>query len=148
MSKFSKTPEQGRIIDPHALRAELAYLFKEDNRFKMNTMDDPVEVLFVILNAFHAYSIDAHSLKYVVDKPCNPPCLSHKLFWINILEQQECECRATGEVLKYDFNYYIFEAYVKEILNFTSSLESPKSYQNKFFKIVKSLNVSNKIYKF
>jgi hypothetical protein len=143
MSKFSKTPEHGRIIDPSSLRYELSQLFMEDNRFKMNTMDDPVEVLFVILNAFHAYSIDAHSLKYVSDKSCNPICMSHKLFSINLLEQVECECGATGEVLKYDYNYYIYEVYVKEMLNFTINMEDSKSYQNKFFKIVKTLNVSS-----
>jgi hypothetical protein len=50
-------------------------------------MDDPVEVLFSLINLFHSYSIGLKELKYVVDKPCEPQCTAHSLFWINIFEQ-------------------------------------------------------------
>ena len=145
MDKFSKVSEQNRFIDPNPLRAELAHLFKEDKRFKLNSMDDPVEAFFVILNAFHAFAHDASSLKYIFEKPCNPVCLSHSLFWVNILEQHQCDCGATSEILKYDYNYFIYEAYVKEILTITSKVNEIKSYQNKFFKLLKNLNVSEYI---
>ena len=51
-------------------------------------MDDPVELLFVILFSFHAFVNKAKSLKYVNEIPCLPLCPSHALFWINILEQK------------------------------------------------------------
>ena len=143
MNPYSKLSDQLKIIDPCHLRKELANLFKEDGKFGLNSMDDPVEALFVILNAFHSYSMNAGSLKYVIDKPCNPLCLSHNLFWINILEQYECECGATSEILKYDYNYFIYEAYVKEILLSMQDKIDVKSYKNKFFTFLKNLNVSN-----
>jgi hypothetical protein len=69
------------------VRRELAELFKPENKFKMKAMDDPTEVLFAILNAFHSYVFDVKSLRFSIDRPCDPQCLSHSLFWINILEQ-------------------------------------------------------------
>lgn len=140
MSPFSRVAEQFKNINPSHLRSELADLFKEDNRFKLNSMDDPVEALFVFLNSFHSYSINAGSLKYIIDKPCNPNCVSHELFWINILEQYQCECGATSEVLKYDYNYFIYEVYVKEILNMKDTRAEAKSFQHKFFNFLKKLN--------
>jgi hypothetical protein len=140
MSPYTKVAEQFKYINPSHLRAELADLFKEDKKFQLNSMDDPVEALFVILNAFHSYAINAGSLKYIIDKPCNPNCLSHELFWINILEQYQCECGATSEVLKYDYNYFIYEAYVKEILNMLDNRTEIKDYHYQFFRFLKKLN--------
>jgi hypothetical protein len=142
MSPFSRVAEQFKYINPIHLRAELADLFKEDNKFRLNSMDDPVEALFVFLNAFHSYSINAGSLKYIIDRPCNPNCLSHELFWINILEQYQCECGATSEVLKYDYNYFIYEVYVKEILNMLDTRAEAKTFHYQFFNLLKKLNSS------
>lgn len=133
-----------RCIDPRDMRRELSNLFRPDNKFQMNKMDDPVEVLFAFLNSFHSYAVDAKSLKYIMEKPCNPNCLAHNYFWINLLEQNECECGATSEVLQWDYNYFIYEAYVKEILNMVIKKDS-KEYARHFFDYVKILNVNKNI---
>jgi hypothetical protein len=143
LSNRCKIGETFRYIDPFELRKEFGLLYKEEGKFQMNKMNDPVDLLFAILNAFHSYSTNAKSLKYVIDQPCNPPCLAHSLFWINVLEQYQCECGATSEVLQYDYNYFIYEVYVKEILNFTEGKKDIKVYQNKFFNFLKEINVSS-----
>jgi hypothetical protein len=142
LSPYTKLPEQFKHIDPVEFRRELAKLFQSEGKFQMCKMDDPVEVLFGILNAFHSYSSNANSLKYIIDKPCNPPCLAHTLFWINILEQFECQCGATSEILQYDYNYFVYEAYVREIMNYISNQNDVLSYSGSFFKYVKANNVN------
>jgi hypothetical protein len=74
-------------VDPFYVRKELSELFSSENKFQLQKMDDPVEVLFVILNCFHSYVFDVKTLKFPIDRPCNPNCLSHEFFWLNILEQ-------------------------------------------------------------
>lgn len=85
MLKNKSTTEN--IIDPFNLRRELSELFKGDNKFRLNSMDDPAELLFAILNAFHSYIFDVKSLRFSIERPCDPQCLSHSYFWINLLEQ-------------------------------------------------------------
>jgi hypothetical protein len=139
----SKIPDQFKFIDPTQFRKEFALLFKEDRKFEMYLMGDPVDLFFAILNSFHADAINSNSLKYISEKPCNPQCFSHSLFWINILEQFECQsCGATSEVLQYDYNYFIYEIYVKEILNSTEKRDYVSDYANKLFTNLKNLNVS------
>lgn len=74
-----------------------------------------------------------------MEKPCNPQCLSHSLFWINILEQHQCLCGATSEVLQYDYNYFMYEVYVEEIFKFANQKEDLDKI---LFKIVKDINVN------
>ncbi len=133
--------EQFKFIEPYSLRQELAALFKDDGKFQLNTMDDPVEALFAILNSFHSYAVNAGSLKYIVEKPCDPYCLSHELFWINIFEQYQCDCGATSELLKYDYNYFLYEVYVKEILGMAHKVKDINTYKGSFFNYLHELNV-------
>jgi len=74
-------------LDPFEFRMELAKLFQSEGRFKMGKMEDPIEALLAIINAIHSYSIGEKHLKEC-DKPCNPSCLAHQLFWINIYEEE------------------------------------------------------------
>lgn len=132
-----KTPETFKFIDPIDFRRELDNLFREEKKFRMKSMGDPVDLFFVILNSFHSYR--SSSLKYIHETPCNPPCLAHSLFWINLLEQNECErCGATSEVLQYDYNYFIYEVYVKELLN---KLEGRDDMSRNLVKLIKEVNV-------
>jgi len=101
-------------------------------------MNDPVDLLLAIFNSFHSYSTKAKSLKYVIDRPCDPICISHNLFWINLLEQYQCKCGATSEVLQYDYNYFIYEVYVMEILKYSQKKEN---FNKCFFKFTKENNV-------
>jgi hypothetical protein len=77
-------------IDIFCIRRELAELFRAENKFQLQKMDDPVEALFAILNSLHSYVFAVKSLKFIIDRPCNPNCLSHECFWFNMLEQTVC----------------------------------------------------------
>jgi len=74
-------------LDPYEFRRELANLYRREGKFRLKRMEDPIEALLAINNAIHSYSIGLNSLKEC-DKPCNPQCIAHKLFWINIYEQE------------------------------------------------------------
>ncbi len=129
------------MLDPFELRKELGDLFQEEIKFCLRKMEDPVEALIVIINAFHSFFLGEKSLKNVVERHCQEKCLAHQLFWINIFQQDECECGASSEVLKYDYNYFLYEAYVKEILN-SCDKESLSKINQKFMKFLKKINVN------
>lgn len=137
MSKCYKSNDI--TIDPNELRKEIAELFQEERKFQLNKMNDPIDLFQFLLNSFHSYSTNAKSLKYEIDKACNPQCLSHKAFWINLLEQFQCRCGATSEVLQYDYNYFMYEVYVIEIMEIA---QKKKEYIKSFFKFMKENNVS------
>ncbi len=131
-----------KVLDPYELRKELGDLFQQERKFCLRKMEDPVEALIVIINAFHSFFLGEKSLKNVVEKHCQEKCLAHQLFWINIFQQDECECGASSEVLKYDYNYFLYEAYVKEILN-SCDKESLSRINQKFMKFLKKINVNS-----
>jgi hypothetical protein len=87
LRKGTKYEENLRDLNPSNLRRELADMFHSDNKFQLQKIDDPSEALFVFLNALHAYVFDVKSLKFIIDRPCNPNCISHEFFWPQILEQ-------------------------------------------------------------
>ena len=85
--KYSSFSSYDSPLDPYNFRRELANLFKLEGRFKLKKMEDPIEALLAIINALHSYSVEEKGLKEC-DKVCNPLCMAHKLFWINIYEQE------------------------------------------------------------
>lgn len=50
------------------------------------------------------------------DQECNPMCLSHALFYIELLEKCSDNCKSNN-ILKYSNNYFIYEIYPLEILS-------------------------------
>ena len=54
---IKKTKSSENTLDPFILRKELADLFKEDNKFQLKQMADPVEAFFSIINSFHSFSM-------------------------------------------------------------------------------------------
>jgi hypothetical protein len=82
-----KFEENVRDLNPANLRREFSDLFHGDGKFQLQKIDDPGEVIFAILNSLHAYVFDVKSLKFILDRPCNPSCLSHEHFYPSILEQ-------------------------------------------------------------
>jgi len=84
-SKIGNYPYEDPL-DIYKFRRELGLLYKAEKRFCLRRMEDPIEALLAIINAFHSYSLKEKSLKEC-DKPCNPVCIVHKLFWINIFDQ-------------------------------------------------------------
>ena len=133
--EYSKIPEGERICDVYDLRKELEKMYKGEEMFKMNTTGDPADLLFIFLNAFHSYCMRAHSLKYSIDKECLPQhCPSHDFIWVNLVQQYECaSCKSTSDVMKFDYNYFMYELQMKELLQKIQKLKKLVEFQNKFF---------------
>lgn len=144
MSPVSNIAGNFKVLDPKEFRNELAEFYKAEQKFEIEKMDDPVELFYALLRALHNHSLNHFSMKSPTEKPCNPPCPSHKSFWINIVEQDICECGATTEVQQYAYDYFIHETYVKEILNFKKGSElSFDDIKNKMFIFLEKINVSD-----
>lgn len=79
--------EKLQVVDPRNFRKELAKFFETENRFKIQTNDDPIELLFFIINCLHSYSIKAFSLKNKSGIKCKPDCVAHKNIWLELVEE-------------------------------------------------------------
>ena len=113
-------PEEERFVDIKNLRIKISELYKGEGLFQLGNSDEPSEILYFFLNAFHSYAIDLNSPKYYIlenhsnininnidindekdsiisqeieekkEDICDPICLSHSLFDMHLLQQVEC----------------------------------------------------------
>lgn len=90
--------EKLQILDPRDLRRELAKFFESEKKFQLKLNDDPIELLFVFINAIHSYASKAYSIKNVCQQKCNPVCTSHKSIYLEIIE----------EIVKFNFSFNNF----------------------------------------
>lgn len=122
-------------IPSTALRKTLAIIYKPENKFQLNAMDDSAECLEAILQRLHAdlatsqlrkktkpsgndhhhhhhassggkppQSSQAALVEAAIRREntvCNPACVAHNVFGLNILEQSVCSCGSTTEPLCY-----------------------------------------------
>ena len=154
MEKYSKLlsdnieeiPEKERYIDVKELRKSIELLYKGENLFKMGQNGDPADLLFLFLNSIHSYYMKAHSLKYSIEKECNPLCPSHEFFWLNLVQQYECQsCKGTSDILKFDYNFFIYEIFMKKIIFKVQKLKNFDQFHNKFFLFSKEINSKTRI---
>ena len=139
---FPSVPETARYCDVSALRKELETLYKGENCFKRGQTGDPADLLFIFLNALHAYNKKAHSLRYIIDKECSPTCPSHEYIWIDLVQQYECaNCNGTSDLMKFDYNYFMYEMEIKDILNKIQNMRKLELFQNKLFMFYKDIHV-------
>ena len=132
------------IITPIEFRKVLASYYEKKGLFQLHSEGDPVELLNNIFNFIHAYiasnynNIDSSEIK------CNPNCIVHKLFYIDIIEKNNCtDCEFKNE-LKYDFNNFMYFINVKSIFEIIqmNNLNYEKVI-NKFFELTsKSISKS------
>lgn len=140
--EFEKIPETERYCDVYELRKEMEKIYKGEEMFQLGTTGDPADLLFIFLNAFHSFSMKAHSLKYSIDKECIPLCPSHEFIWLNLVQQFECcSCKSTSDVMKFDYNYFMYELKMKELLSKVQKMKKLAEFQNKFFIFSKEINV-------
>ena len=149
-------PDDEKFIDVKKIRMKISELYKGEGFFQMNNTDEPSEILYFFLNAIHSYSIYLDSPKYYIidneknrknsndnffveskDK-CDPKCLSHKLFDLNLIQQLEClSCKSTGNIKKFPNNFYIFDINYKNIAINTKKINKFKYLLNIFFRQAK-----------
>ena len=112
----------------------------------MGQNGDPADLLFLFLNSIHSYYMKAHSLKYSIEQECNPICPAHEFFWLNIVQQYECKsCKATSDILKFDYNYFMFEILMKKIIFKVEQMKTLDQFFNKFFLFSKEINSKTRI---
>ena len=96
------------IITPLEFRKALGNYYEKKGDFQLNSEGDPVELLNNILNFIHTYIASNYNNIDLSEIKCNPICIIHKLFHIDITETNNCNnCRFKNE-LKYDFNNFIY----------------------------------------
>lgn len=86
-----------RAIPPTAMRRALSTLCAPESRFAMHAAEDAAEALECILGELHAELTDGHR---DADAPCTPPCLVHRVFGLELVQQDVCaECGARSRPL-------------------------------------------------
>ena len=144
--KINEIPENERIINVYELRKSLEELYKGEGLFKIGQSGDPADLIFLFLNAFHSYFMLAHSLKFSIEKECNPLCISHQYFRFNLIQQNQCmNCNATSDILKYALNFFIYEISLKKIIYKIEELESLDYFQNKLFILFKEITSKTRL---
>ena len=96
--------ENNSKINIRNLKDSLSYQFKNKRKFILNHPDDPIDLLFVILNAIHSFYIKC-PLNEISDELCNLKCFSHKFIWMDLTRIDECECNGTSRRLFSNHNY-------------------------------------------
>jgi len=143
---LEKITEKEKYCDVKELRKSIELLYKGENLFKMGQNGDPADLLFLFLNSIHSYYMKAHSLKYSIEQECNPICPAHEFFWLNIVQQYECKsCKATSDILKFDYNYFMFEILMKKIIFKVEQMKTLDQFFNKFFLFSKEINSKTRI---
>lgn len=147
-------PEEDRFLDVKKLRQKISDLYKGEGFFQMNNLDEPSEILYFFLNSFHSYMINMNLPKYYIieakkrkefysenndfsyekEDKCDPVCISHSLFNINIVQQTEClNCSGSGNIKKFPNNFFIFDLKYKDISLDTKYINKFKYLFNTFF---------------
>lgn len=108
-----------QFIDIKELKYELNEIYKENKTTKKSSLEDPIEVLFILMNSFHNYSLNTavESMGEINEKKCDPICISHDVFYNDIIEEVDCSsCGYKSELFKYDYNSFFYEIQLKNIL--------------------------------
>ncbi len=144
--EYEKNTEKENYCDVKELRKSIELLYKGENLFKMGQNGDPADLLFLFLNSIHSYYMKAHSLKYSIEQECNPLCPAHEFFWLNIVQQYECQsCKATSDILKFDYNYFMYEILMKKIIFKVEQMKNLEQFYKKFFLFSKEINSKTRI---
>ena len=108
------------ILDPTNFRSLLAVEFKKSKLFEMNQQGDPVELLSILLNAFHSVAFDGCRTISENEGKCDPVCISHLLFKVNLTEKKQCAFCKHEITISYHSNYFIYEMYLQDIFDLIS----------------------------
>ncbi|KAH3744225.1 ubiquitin specific protease 54 [Pelomyxa schiedti] len=102
-------------VPPNLLRSALAELFKKESRFQLGQLDDASEAYEEMMHSLHVALASGEQQNQTF---CSPPCLSHKLFGVQILQQVVCSaCRATSD--PYTYETFILYTPVASLINYS-----------------------------
>ena len=120
---YMKIPEKMRCIDNTELKKEFNYMFEDDCN-----IDDPIDVIFILINALHNHSLDNDKFDIIDDKECDNNCIGHRLFYINVVEQ------CNEEIYKFSNHNYFYEIDYRKVIEAEKNEdEYEKIYQRMMF---------------
>lgn len=128
---FEKYLKNKMVIDVEEIKNEFQFMFGKDT-----VINDPIDVMFIIINAIHNSYVDSEDFTQVNEEQCTSDCLAHSLFYINLAEQDKL-----GDLYKYANHNYFYEMQVK----YDENNFSYDSIQTSLFKEHKRTNASNGI---
>ena len=121
-------------LETNYLRKTLILLYK--NYFE-GAFGDSIEILNHIFNMIHSYcTINDYSKEN--DSLCEPLCASHKSFGIKLKEIIFCQNCKKKRIINYDNNYFAYEIFCFEIIDYISG-KKLDFFQNNLFKIAKKI---------
>eukprot|EP00916_Digyalum_oweni_P014942 GHVL01024425.1.p1 GENE.GHVL01024425.1~~GHVL01024425.1.p1 ORF type:complete len:322 (+),score=29.55 GHVL01024425.1:185-1150(+) len=112
---------QDSLLPPDVLRMALSEAFESRGSFQLQQMEDADECIDSLLAILHSLQVQESSNSCDVDPfndsetTCNPTCLSHEAFGIDLLDIVECShCHAIGE--PETLRAYLYRVYVSDVL--------------------------------
>lgn len=132
--------QRSATLDPLPLRSFLSSYYEQVNKFKLKDPADCIEALLAILEILH--------LEFSNNADCGGRCISHQLFHLEVFEQYECECRATSEVLTWDFCTFSLNFYADELVNPHTDQSLVDLSNKEFAKLSQSVKVRGKFPEF
>ena len=121
-------------LETNYLRKTLILLY---NNYFEGAFGDSIEILNHIFNMIHSYcTINDFSKEN--DSLCEPLCASHKSFGIKLKEIIFCQNCKKKRIINYDNNYFAYEIFCFEIIDYISG-KKLDFFQNNLFKIAKKI---------
>ena len=93
-----------KYINISNFRNNLFNLFQNHRKFLLEQPDDPSDLLFVLINSIHSFSIN-YPLNEISDENCDEKCFSHKFLWLDLSRIDKCKCSGTTKRLFSNHNY-------------------------------------------
>ena len=121
-------------LETNNLRRTLIMLY---NNYLEGSFGDSIEILNHIFNMVHSYCVNEDFSKEN-ESICEPSCPSHKNFGIKLKEIVFCQNCKKKHVIDYDNNYFAYEIFSFEIIDFISG-KKLDFFQNNLFKIAKKI---------
>ena len=96
--------DKNKYINISNFRDNLSNLFQTHRKFLPGQPDDPSELLFVLINSIHSFSIN-YPLNEISDENCVEKCFSHKFIWLDLSRIDKCKCSGSSKRLFSNHNY-------------------------------------------
>ncbi|ELR23613.1 ubiquitin carboxyl-terminal hydrolase, partial [Acanthamoeba castellanii str. Neff] len=122
------------VLPPQVLRITLDSLYRAEGKFKLGEIEDAAETLEAILENLHECiaadqqappgHLEQTNKDADVDKGCQPPCVAHQAFGIDVLEQISCpRCQEDSEPLvSSSWLYYVYSSSIRKLRESHSSM--------------------------
>ena len=96
--------DKNKYINISNFRDNLSNLFQTHRKFLPGQPDDPSDLLFVLINSIHSFSIN-YPLNEISDENCVEKCFSHKFIWLDLSRIDKCKCSGSTKRLFSNHNY-------------------------------------------